>query len=157
LRWATVPEQSGLKKWATAVTLSVGGAGSHLTKCRLGRGLHPYLCTKRHFDPSSRLATVHQRYKTHRQTDTQTVRQRSDSIGRTVLQTVAHIINLLSTPVYHHVVSLSYACVTLPFPLRNILSHVYSSYASCTKLCFYIFKTHLKQLNSFLFEYFVNY
>ena len=39
-------------------------------------------------DPSSRLATVHERYI---QTDRQTGQtgQRSDSIGRTVLQTVA--------------------------------------------------------------------
>jgi len=43
-----------------------------------------YQRAKFHFDPSNRLATVHQR---HRQTG-QTDRQRSDSIGRTVLQTV---------------------------------------------------------------------
>ena len=40
-----------------------------------------YLHAKFHLDPSNRLATVHQRY---RQTG-----QRSDTIGRTVLQTVA--------------------------------------------------------------------
>jgi len=40
-----------------------------------------YLYAKFHLDPSNRLATVHER---HRQTD----RQRTDSIGRTVLQTV---------------------------------------------------------------------
>jgi len=40
-----------------------------------------YLCTKWHLGPSNRLATIHQR---HRQTG-----QRSDSIGQTVLQTVA--------------------------------------------------------------------
>ena len=53
-----------------------------------------YLHAKFHLDPSSRLATIHQR---HRQTDRigqtdrtgQTDRQRSDSIRRTVLQTVA--------------------------------------------------------------------
>jgi len=44
-----------------------------------------YLRAKWHLDPYSRLATVHQR---HRQTERQD-RQRSDSIGRTVLQTVA--------------------------------------------------------------------
>ena len=38
-------------------------------------------------DPSNRLATVHERYRQTGQTDRQ--RQRSDSIGRTVLQTVA--------------------------------------------------------------------
>jgi len=40
-----------------------------------------YLLAKFHLDPSKHLATMHERY---RQTD----RQRSDSIGRTVLQTV---------------------------------------------------------------------
>jgi len=44
-----------------------------------------YLHSKCHLNPSSRLATIHQR---HRQTDRQD-RQRSDSIGRTVLETVA--------------------------------------------------------------------
>jgi len=41
-----------------------------------------YLHAKFHLDPTNCLATVHQR---HRQAD----RQWSDSIGRTVLQTVA--------------------------------------------------------------------
>jgi len=41
-----------------------------------------YLNVKFHLDPSNRLATVHECY---RQTD----RQRTDSIGQTVLQTVA--------------------------------------------------------------------
>jgi len=46
-----------------------------------------YLHAKLHLDPSNRLATVHQR---HRQTgQTGQYRQRYDSIGRTVLQTVA--------------------------------------------------------------------
>jgi len=47
-----------------------------------------YLRAKFHLDPSNRLATVlHQR---HRQTDrTDRTGQRSDGIGRTVLQTVA--------------------------------------------------------------------
>jgi len=40
-----------------------------------------------HLDPSNRLATIHQRHKQTRQTDR--TGQRSDSIGRTVLQTVA--------------------------------------------------------------------
>jgi len=44
-----------------------------------------YLRAKFHLDPSNRLATIHQRYRQTGQTD----RQRSDSIGRTVLQTVA--------------------------------------------------------------------
>jgi len=48
-----------------------------LTQCRLGRGLPPYQ------------ASLYQRYKIHRQTDRQTDTERSDSIGRTVLRTVA--------------------------------------------------------------------
>ena len=44
-----------------------------------------YLHAKFHLDPSNRLATVHERDRQDRQTD----RKRSDSIGRTVLQTVA--------------------------------------------------------------------
>jgi len=48
-----------------------------LTQCRLAR-------VKWRLDPSKRLATIHQRYKQTKQD-----RQRSHSIGRTVLQTVA--------------------------------------------------------------------
>jgi len=48
-----------------------------------------YLHAKFHPDLSNRLATVHQRYRQTGQRDRQTDRQRSDSIGRTVLQTVA--------------------------------------------------------------------
>ena len=43
-----------------------------------------YLLAKFHRDPSNRLATIHQRHRQTGQTG-----QRSDSIGRTVLQTVA--------------------------------------------------------------------
>jgi len=53
----------------------------HLTQRSLRRGLSPYLVVI-----LNRLATIHQR---HRQADRQTGRQRSDSIGRTVSQTVA--------------------------------------------------------------------
>jgi len=45
-----------------------------------------YLHAGLHLDPSNRLATVHQR---HRKDRTGQTGQRSDSIGRTVLQTVA--------------------------------------------------------------------
>jgi len=50
-----------------------------------------YLHAKFHLDPSNRLATIHQRYRQTGQTDRQdrTDRQRTDSIGRTVIQTVA--------------------------------------------------------------------
>ena len=44
-----------------------------------------YIRIKWRVDPSSRLATIHQLHIQDRQTD----RQRSDSIGRIVLQTVA--------------------------------------------------------------------
>jgi len=47
-----------------------------------------YLHAKFHLDLSNRLATVHERHRQDRQTD-RTDRQRSDSIVRTVLQTVA--------------------------------------------------------------------
>ena len=53
--------------------------GSHLTQCGLAEA---YLHAKFHLDPSNRLATIHQH------PDIQD-RQRSDSIGRAVLQTVA--------------------------------------------------------------------
>jgi len=77
-RLATI--NMGRKVGGYTVPIYVGREelGPRLTQCGLGRGLH----TKRRLDPSNRLATVHQRY---RQAD----RQRSDSIGRTVLQTVA--------------------------------------------------------------------
>ena len=60
-----------------------GELGPYLTQCGLGRVYHHAMF---HFDPCNRLATIHQRY---RQTDrTDRTGQRSDSIGRTVLQTV---------------------------------------------------------------------
>jgi len=50
-----------------------------------------YQHAKFRLDPSNRLATTHQRHRQDRQTDSgdRTDRQRTDSIGRTVLQTVA--------------------------------------------------------------------
>jgi len=62
-----------------------GGAGSHLAQCGLGR--ETYLRTKWHLDPSNRLATIHQRDRQRDRIDR--TGQRSDSIGRTFLQTVA--------------------------------------------------------------------
>jgi len=56
--------------------------GSHLTQCGEGRA---YLHAKFQLGPSNRLATIHQR---HRQTEGAD-RQRTDSTGRAVLQTVA--------------------------------------------------------------------
>jgi len=72
------------EKWGgVAVPLSVHRElGRHLTQCRLGRG---HVAARgiliKLIYPSNHLATIDQRY---RQTG-----QRSDSIGRTVLQTVA--------------------------------------------------------------------
>jgi len=58
MRWATVwPQLTWTEKWGAAEPLSVGGVGSHLTQCRLGR----------HSDPSNRLATVHRHYRQDRQ------------------------------------------------------------------------------------------
>jgi len=49
-----------------------------------------YLHVKFHLNPSDHLVTIHQRHRQTDRQDRQTDRQRSDSIGRTVLQTVAH-------------------------------------------------------------------
>jgi len=51
-------------------------------------GVETYLRAKFNLDPSNRLATIHQRHRQTGQTG-RTDRQRSDSIVRTVLQTVA--------------------------------------------------------------------
>jgi len=60
-------------------TLLVEGMmGPHLAQCGRGRAC---LRAKFHLDPSSRLPTIHQRHRQIEKTD----RQRSDSIGRTVL------------------------------------------------------------------------
>jgi len=59
-----------------------GELDRYVKQCGLGQGLPSY--TKWHLHPSNRLATIHQGYRQDRQD-----RQRSDSIGRTVLQTVA--------------------------------------------------------------------
>jgi len=47
-------------------------------------GVEAYLRGKFHLDPSNRLATIHQRHRQRDRTDI----QQSDSIRRTVLQTV---------------------------------------------------------------------
>ena len=63
-----------------------GELGLHLTQSRLGGGLPPYQVASYSIQPfghNGHGPTRHQRY---RQTD----RQRSHSIGRNVLQTVAH-------------------------------------------------------------------
>ena len=66
-----------------------GGAGSPSNTMWPGPA-KAYLHAKFHLDPSNSLATIHQRYRQDRTGQTgQTERQRSDSIGQTVLQTVA--------------------------------------------------------------------
>jgi len=68
----------------------IGGGCAPLGEWELGPHLtqsgqaETYLRAKFHLDPSNRLATIHQRHRQDRQTG-----QRSDSLGRTVLQTVA--------------------------------------------------------------------
>jgi len=60
--------------------------GTHLTQCGLGQA---YLHAKLHFDPSIRLATMHQRY-TYRRTDRTTAREhRANSFtkGRSKMKT----------------------------------------------------------------------
>ena len=66
------------RKLRGCAPLGEGELGSHLTQCGQAEA---YLHAKFHLDPSKRLAIIHQRY---RQTG-----QRTDSTGRTVLQTVA--------------------------------------------------------------------
>ena len=64
-----------------------GQLGPNLTKNVVGA--EAYLLVKFHLDPSNRLVTVHQRHRQDRTGQDRQYRQRSDSIGRTVLQTVA--------------------------------------------------------------------
>jgi len=52
-------------KSGAAVPLLGRELGYHLTQCACAKA---YLCTKWHLDPSNRLATIYQRYKTDRQT-----------------------------------------------------------------------------------------
>jgi len=68
-----------------------GEFGARLTQCGRGRGLPP---CQVHLDPSSRLATMQQRHRQHRQ-DRGEDRQRSDGIGQTVLETVAQKLKFL--------------------------------------------------------------
>ena len=72
-------------------------------------GAEAYPHTKFHLDPSNRLATIHQRYRQDRQTG-----QRSDSIERTVLQTVAQKFENEATNAYK-----MYPCAFLVQYLRR--------------------------------------
>jgi len=112
------PQQIWAENLGGCAPLADGELGPRLTQCGQSRGLpacqvayylhfvfycthvrmsyvlNSYLLTyllKFHLDPSNRLATMYQHHRPDRtdRQDTQTDRQRSDSIGRTVLQTVA--------------------------------------------------------------------
>ena len=74
---AVWPQQTRTENWGFSLFCE-GELGSHLKQCGRGRRLPPCQVY------SNRLATIHQRYRQNR-----TGRQRSDSIGRTFLQTVA--------------------------------------------------------------------
>jgi len=68
-----------------------GELGPHLTQSSLGRGgAEAYTCMrdKFHLDSSNRLATIRQRHRQDRTDRQDRLGQRSDSIGRTFLQTV---------------------------------------------------------------------
>jgi len=75
------PQQTWAESWWALPPFWGGGASPSNNVA----GAEVYLHAKFHLDPSNRLATVYQRHRWTGQAD----RQRSDSIGRTVLQTVA--------------------------------------------------------------------
>jgi len=77
LRWEAVwPQQTWAEKWGRLLCpFPWKELSPHLTQCHVAWA-KANLRTKWHFDPSNRLATIHQRY---RQT-----RRRCRSIGRTV-------------------------------------------------------------------------
>ena len=93
-----------------------------------------YLHAKFHLDPSNRLATVHERYKQDSQD-----RQRTGSIGRTVLQTVGQkrrkIVELpLQLNLKHSLLVLS----TLPFSqftYRKCSSCLFNARSIVNKTC----------------------
>jgi len=73
------------RKLGGCAPVGEGELGAHLTQCGQAEA---YLRAKFRLDPSNRLATVHERYRQDRQD-----RQRTDSIWRNVLQTVAQKLN----------------------------------------------------------------
>jgi len=73
------------RKLGSCASLGEGELGPYLTQCGQGRR---YLHAEFHLNPSNRYSTP--TFQTGQdRTDVQTDRQRSDRIGRTVLQTVA--------------------------------------------------------------------
>ena len=93
-----------------------------------------YLHAKFHLDPSNRLATVHERYKQDSQD-----RQRTGSIGRTVLQTVGQkrrkiLVLPLQLNLKHSLLVLS----TLPFSqftYRKCSSCLFNARSIVNKTC----------------------
>jgi len=79
------PQLIWAENWWGLCPFGGGGAGS---PCNSVARAEAYLHANFHLDTSNRLATVHERYGQADRTG-QTYRQRSASIGRTVLQTVA--------------------------------------------------------------------
>jgi len=81
---AVWPQRTWAENWRGLCPFEGSCMGPHSKQC--GPRPRPACQVRFYLDPSSRLATIHQRhrYRTDRQTG-----QRSDSIGRTVLQTVA--------------------------------------------------------------------
>ena len=100
-----------------------------------------YLRTKWHLDPSNRLATIHQRY---RQTDRQT-RQRYDSIGRTVSQTVAHLSNVTVELSFAHEIKRRHY-IRLPTSLRKMTAPVRIIFD--TLPCRVVLNMHVTSLSS---------
>ena len=82
------------------------GLCPHLTQCGQAEA---YLHGKFDLDPSNHLATIHQRHRhTDRTGQDRQTGQRSDSIGRTVLQTVAQNVDDGDLDVNHVITAASY-------------------------------------------------
>jgi len=78
-----------------------GGAGSPSSTMWPVAGAESYRHAKFHLDPYNRLATIQYTDATDRQD-----RQRSDSIGRTVLQTLPNNDYILPFRIYYHFFSI---------------------------------------------------
>ena len=77
------------RKVAGAVTVLEGAGSPSITQCRLGRGLPPYQVASWSIQPFCHNTPTLQDRQAHRDTHRHTQKQLSDSIGLTVLQTVA--------------------------------------------------------------------
>ena len=88
---AVWPQQTWTENWGLFPFFGEEQLGPHLKQCGRAKA---YLHAKFILQSSNRLATIHQRYRQTGQTD----RQWTESIGQTVLQTIAkNVINLLVT------------------------------------------------------------